>query len=69
LVFNAGDFLREMATQENAPSGTRYMQGGKPVSSLGVFEHWDDDLSMKYSRNLDPEKGTGIEFFYIPLGD
>ena len=66
---NADDFLREMATPENAPSGTRYMQDGKPVSSLGVFEHWDDDRSMKYSRNLDPEKGTGIEFFYIPLGD
>lgn len=66
---NADDFLREMAIPENAPSGTTYMQDGKPISSLGVFEHWDNDLSMKYSRNLDPEKGKGIEFLYIPLGD
>lgn len=65
---NADDFLREMATPENAPSGTKYMQGGKPVKSLGVFEHWDNDTSMKYSRNLNPKKGKGIEFIYIPLG-
>lgn len=66
---NADDFLREMAIPENAPSGTKYRQNSKPISSLGVFEHWDNELSMKYSRNLDPEKGTGIEFLYIPLGD
>lgn len=65
---NADDFLREMATPENAPSGTKYTQDGKPVKSLGVFEHWDNDTSMRYSRNIDPKKGTGIEFIYIPLG-
>lgn len=66
---NADDFLREMATPDNAPSGIKYMQDGKPVASLGVFEHWDDDTSMKYSRNIDPKKGEGIEFVYIPLGN
>jgi hypothetical protein len=65
---NADDFLREMATPENAPSGTKYMQGGKPVKSLGVFEHWNNDTDMKYSRNLDPKKGKGVEFIFIPLG-
>ncbi|MDR3653389.1 MAG: DUF362 domain-containing protein [Paludibacter sp.] len=65
---NADDFLREMATPENAPSGVKYMQGGKPVKSLGVFEHWNNDKDMKYSRNLDPKKGKGIEFIFIPLG-
>lgn len=64
----ADDFLKEMASPENAPSGVKYMQGGKPVTSLGVFEHWDDDISMRYSRNLDPKKGKGIEFIYIPMG-
>jgi hypothetical protein len=63
---NADDFLHEMATPENAPSGTKYMQGGKPVKSLGVFEHWDNDSTMRYSRNLNPRKGKGIEFIYIP---
>ncbi len=65
---NADDFLREMATPQNAPSGVKYMQGGKPVESLGVFEHWNNDLDMQYSRNLDPKHGKGIEFIYIPLG-
>ena len=64
---NADDFLREMATPESAPSGTNYLQGGKPVKSLGVFEHWDADSTMRYSRNLDPKNGKGIEFIYIPL--
>lgn len=64
---NADDFLREMATPQNAPSGVKYMQGGKPVESLGVFEHWNNDRDMQYSRNLDPENGKGIEFIYIPI--
>jgi hypothetical protein len=64
---NANDFLYEMATPENAPSGIKYMQDGKPVKSLGVHEHWDNDGTMRYSRNIDPKKGKGIEFIYIPL--
>lgn len=64
---NADDFLREMAVPQHAPSGVKYMQGGKPVQSLGAFEHWDNDSTMRYSRNLNPRKGKGIEFIYIPL--
>jgi hypothetical protein len=66
---NADDFLREMATPQNSPSGIKYIQDGKPVKSLGVFEHWKDDTSMKYSRNLNPKNGKGIEFIFIPLGE
>ena len=65
---NADDYLREMADPRHAPSGTRYMQGGKEVESLGVFEHWDSPQTMRYSRNLDPEGGKGIEFIFIPMG-
>jgi hypothetical protein len=65
---NADDFLREMAIPENAPSGIKYMQNGKPVKSLGVFEHWNNGTDMKYSRNIDPKNGKGIEFIFIPLG-
>lgn len=65
---NADDFLREMATPDHAPSGIKYMQNGQPIKSLGVFEHWDNDRTMRYSRNIDPKKGNGIEFFYIPIG-
>ena len=61
---NADDFLNEMAMPENAPSGTKYVQDGKPIKSLGAHEHWDSDASMRYSRNIDPENGQGIEFIY-----
>ena len=65
---NASDYLLEMADPRHAPSGTKYMQGGKPVESLGVFEHWDNPETMRYSRNIDPKRGKGIEFIFIPLG-
>ncbi len=65
---NADDILREMATPYDAPSGIVYRQGGKPVASLGVFEHWDNEKSQKYSRNLDPKNGKGIEYIYVPMG-
>jgi hypothetical protein len=65
---NADGYLKEMATPDHSPSGTKYMQNGKPIKSLGVHEHWDNDLTMRYSRNLDPKNGKGIEFIYIPLG-
>jgi len=64
---NADDFLREMANPQNAPSGVKYVQDGKPVQSLGVLEHWNNDRDMKYSRNLDPKNGKGIEFIYLPI--
>ena len=64
----ADDILKEMATPSDTPSGTVYTQGGKPIPSLGVFEHWDGPETMRYSRNLDPRHGKGIEFIYIPMG-
>lgn len=36
------DYLHAMALADNPPSGTVYTQGGRRVTSLGVFEHWDD---------------------------
>ena len=65
---NADDYLFEMATPDHAPSGTVYKQGGKVVTSLGVHERWDSDATMRYSRNLDPAHGQGIELIYLPLG-
>ena len=64
---NADDYLHEMAEPQNAPSGTRYVQDGKPVESLGVHEHWDSDATRRYSRNLDPANGKGIELIYTKL--
>ncbi len=64
---NADEYLKEMAQAGNPPSKTKYMQNGKQLNSLGVFEHWDNDLSRKYSRNLDPKSGKGIELIYKPM--
>jgi len=62
---NADDYLQEEALAPYPPSGTAYRQNGKPIASQGVFEHWDNDLSRQYSRNLDPKSGKGIELIYI----
>ena len=64
---NADDYLQEMALAPNPPSKTAYVQGGKKVSSLGVFEHWDSDGTREYSRNKDPRNGKGIELLYFPM--
>jgi Uncharacterized conserved protein len=61
---NSDDYLHEMANPEHAPSGVKYIQEGQPVKSLGVHEHWDNDSTMRYSRNLNPLTGKGIEFQY-----
>lgn len=62
---NADDILRQMAEPEKAL--TKYIQGGKQITSMGTFEHWDNDASMRYSRNINPKKGKGIEFIYLPI--
>ena len=64
---NADDYLAEEALASDPPSGTRYIQGGKPVESLGVFEHWDSDESRQYSRNKDAKSGKGIELVYTDV--
>jgi hypothetical protein len=64
---NADDYLQEEALADHPPSGTAYRQNGKTVTSLGVTEHWDNDLSRQYSRNKDPKTGKGIELIYLPM--
>jgi hypothetical protein len=64
---NADDYLQEEAIPDHPPSGTRYRQNDRPVTSLGVFEHWDSDATRQYSRNKDPKSGKGIELIYEKL--
>mgnify|MGYP003701423395 FL=1 len=64
---NADDYMHEMADAGNSPSGTVYMQGGSQLMSLGVHEHWDSDETRRYSRNLDPVNGKGIELIYTKI--
>jgi hypothetical protein len=58
-------YLIEAALADNAPSGTKYdPEGdGKLLSSLGVFEHWNNPTEKQYSRNLG--KNDGIELEYV----
>jgi hypothetical protein len=65
---NADDYLFEMAQPGNSQSGTVYKQGGKVVASLGTHERWENDSTMRYSRNIDPVNGKGIELVYLPMG-
>jgi hypothetical protein len=57
------DYLHEAAQANNPPSGTFYnpAKSGSRLASLGAHEHWNNATDKKYSRNLDPVNGTGIE--------
>ena len=59
---------RAGTTPGHTTRGPPCRKGRAPSPSLGVFEHWDSPETMRYSRNLDPAHGTGIEFIYIPMG-
>jgi uncharacterized protein (DUF362 family) len=54
-------YLIEAAMADNPPSKTKYdpQRNNAGISSLGVFEHWNNAKEKKYSRNLG--KNTGIE--------
>jgi len=57
-------YLEEMALANNPPSKTVYdpERDGTKLTSLGVFEHWNNPTEKQYSRNL--KSGEGIELLY-----
>jgi hypothetical protein len=57
------DYLHQAADSNNWPVGIKYDPNntGVLVYSLGVHEHWDNATDKKYTRNLNPTTGTGIE--------
>jgi hypothetical protein len=59
------DYLHQAADSKNWPAGVVYTPNGdnKPISSLGVHEHWNNPVEKQYSRNLG--KGDGIELVRI----
>jgi uncharacterized protein (DUF362 family) len=61
------DYLLEAARADNPPSGTFYDPNHATATtrlpSLGVYEHWNNDVDRKYSRNLGT--GNGIELVTI----
>lgn len=68
-VTNCDNYLHEAALcnsggGSSSYSGTVYKPDGTNLTSLGVHEHWNNEVEKKYSRNLSPT-GTGIEL--LPL--
>ncbi len=59
------DYLHQAASKENWPKDITYDpdNSGKPISSLGIHEHWNNPVEKNYSRNLG--KSTGIELVKI----
>ena len=61
---NVDNYLHEAALANNPPSGTFYHPNGSTrLESLGVHEHWNNEIEKKYSRNLGT--GKGIELISI----
>jgi len=65
-IAGAQDYLVEAAQADNPPSGTFYDPDNatptKRLKSLGVFEHWNNSIERRYSRNLG--SGNGIELLF-----
>jgi uncharacterized protein (DUF362 family) len=59
------NYLHEAALADKPPSGTVYdpEKDGKPLTSLGVHEHWNNPVAKQYSRNLG--KAEGIELIVL----
>jgi hypothetical protein len=57
------DYLHQTADSANWPAGIKYDPDstGSYFSSLGTHEHWNNATEKKYTRNLNPTTGTGIE--------
>jgi hypothetical protein len=56
------NYLHEAALAERPPSGTVYDpdQDRRPVTSLGVHEHWNNAQDKQYSRNLGRREGIEL---------
>jgi hypothetical protein len=64
----ADDYLHQAASSAVWPAGIVYDpdNDGKPISSLGVHEHWNNAKDKNYTRNLGT--GTGIELVKLIPG-
>jgi len=64
----AEDYLHEAALADDPPSGTFYDPNHygdvTSLESLGVHEHWNNEIDKQYSRNLGT--GEGIELLRLP---
>jgi hypothetical protein len=65
-VNGVDDYLHQAADPVNWPEGIVYDpdNSGKALTSLGIHEHWNNELLKQYSGNLG--KTGGIELISIP---
>ena len=65
-VNGVDDYLHQAADYSNWPKGISYDpdNSGKPLSSLGIHEHWNNPERKQYSRNLG--HSYGIDLISIP---
>ena len=58
------DYLHEAALAAKPPSGTYYdpdhATSVRQLASLGVHEHWNNEVDKQYSRNLGKKKGIEL---------
>ncbi len=61
----ADDYLHQAADSSQWPAGIKYDpdNDGQYFASLGVHEHWDNEIDKQYSRNLGT--GDGIELIKV----
>jgi hypothetical protein len=66
-ILGVDDYLHQAADAQFWPEDIVYdpENDGTPLGSLGTHEHWNNATEMKYSRNLDPGGGTGIELVQL----
>ena len=59
--YGVDDYLHQAADPANWPGDFIYNPDGEgPFGSLGVHEHWNDNISKQYSRNLGTGKGIEL---------
>jgi hypothetical protein len=65
-VNGVDDYLHQAADPANWPQGISYDpdNSGKPLTSLGIHEHWNDPVNKQYSQNLG--KKNGIILVSVP---
>lgn len=65
-VNGVDDYLHQAADPAAWPTGIKYDpdNSGKPLGSLGVHEHWNNQFNKQYSGNLG--RPGGIELLAIP---
>ena len=64
-ISGVDDYLYQAADSSYWPEGIQYDPEGDGtiLSSLGVYEHWNDAVNKQYSRNL--KSGNGIELVLV----